>query len=127
MPAWTSILARCGRPGSLPGPVSPGSGSPCPLGEQVARAGRLGLQFAAQLGQVGTQVVALGLVRGAPYLLEQLALGDQAPAVAHQDLQQLPLGRDEPDVPAAESPSPHQTRHDSPQPPRGIRHVELDG
>src|SRR3984957_14550114 len=68
------------------------------LGEQVLRPGRFGLQLAAQLGHIHPQVVGLGLVRRPPHLAQQLALGDQPPVVAHQDLQQLPLGRGQPDV-----------------------------
>jgi hypothetical protein len=40
------------------------------LGEEVAGAGRLLLQLAAELGDVDAQVVGLGAVGGAPHVLE---------------------------------------------------------
>src|SRR4029077_20687365 len=70
------------------------------LGEQVTRTRRLRLELAPQLGDVDAQVVALGLIRRPPPLLEELTLGDQAAAVAHQDLQQLPFGGGQPDIAA---------------------------
>src|ERR1700743_1369350 len=68
------------------------------LGEQVARTGRLGLQLAAELGDVDAQVVGLRAVGRTPNVLEELLLGDQPAPVADQDLKQLPLGRRQPDV-----------------------------
>src|SRR5215472_16091862 len=70
------------------------------LGEQVTGPGRLRLELAPQLGDIDAQLVALGLIRRPPDLLEELALRDQAAAVAHQDFQQLPLGGGEADVAA---------------------------
>src|SRR5258708_5492163 len=49
------------------------------LGQQVAGPGWLRLKLAAKLGDVNAQVVALRLVLRAPYLLQQLPLGDEAP------------------------------------------------
>ena len=40
------------------------------FGQEVAGAGRLLLQLAAQLGDVDAQVVGLGAVSGAPHVLE---------------------------------------------------------
>src|SRR6516225_5662129 len=62
------------------------------VGEQIARPGRLGLQLAAQLRHVHAQVVVLRLVGRAPDFVQQLPLGHQPTAVAHQHLEQLPLG-----------------------------------
>ena len=68
------------------------------LGEQVARARRIGFELAAQLGHVDPQVVRLGLILRAPDLSEQLAPGDQPAGVAGEQLEQLPFGGGEPDV-----------------------------
>src|SRR3984957_18142152 len=68
------------------------------FGEEVTGAGRLLFQLPAQLGDVDAQVVGLGAVGGAPHVLKQLLLGNQPAPVAYQDLEELPLGRREPDV-----------------------------
>ena len=66
------------------------------LGDQIARMGRVGLELAAQLREVDAQIVGLGLVRGPPDLLQELALADQLALVADQDLEDVPLRRREP-------------------------------
>ena len=53
---------------------------------------RVGLELAADPGQVDAQVVGLVLVLRAPDLLEELALGDELAGVADQHLDQVPLG-----------------------------------
>ena len=63
------------------------------LGDEVARVGPVGLQLAAQVGHVDPQVVALVAVAGTPHVLQQLALRDELAGVAHEHLEQLPLGR----------------------------------
>src|SRR5215472_9910148 len=92
--AWTPVFARRAARGSLCLEAVSHAG----LGQQVARAGRLRLQLAAQLCDVDAQVVALRLILRAPHLLQQLALGDEAAGRPDEDLQQLPLGRGEPHV-----------------------------
>ena len=92
---WPQFSACCGTDDSGFEPVAAAR-----FGEQVPGPRRFGFELAAQLGQVNPQVVALRLVRGAPDLPQQLPLGDQAAAVADQDLEQLPFGRGQPDVTA---------------------------
>src|SRR5436305_14759389 len=71
------------------------------FGDQVAGAGRVLLELAAQLGEVDAQVAGLVRVRRAPDLAEQLLLADQASRVAHEHLQHVPLGWGEAYVGAA--------------------------
>src|SRR5947207_15723317 len=63
------------------------------LGEEVAGHGRVGLQLAADPGDEHPQVISLLAVLRPPHLLQELALADQLAAVAHQHLDQVPLGR----------------------------------
>src|SRR5262245_61701761 len=71
------------------------------LGDEVARARRIGLELAPDLGEVDAQVVRLRLVLGAPHLLKQLALRDELARVADEHLDDMPLGRREPDLAVA--------------------------
>ena len=68
------------------------------LGDQVPRTGRVGLELAAQPSKVLPQVVELVGVRRAPDFGQQLPLADQLPGVPDQDLQDVPLGRRQPDI-----------------------------
>jgi hypothetical protein len=61
---------------------------------------RIGFQLAADLGNEDAQVVGLLLVLGPPDLLQQLPLADQPSGVADQELDELPLGGGQPDLPA---------------------------
>src|SRR4029079_14011832 len=67
------------------------------LGDEVPRPGRVGLELAPNLGHVHAQVVRLPFVLRAPYLLQQVALCEEATGVAHQLLDQSPLGGGEVD------------------------------
>lgn len=62
------------------------------FGDQLAGVGGFGLQLLAEFGQVEAQVVGLGVVGGAPDLLEDLLAGDQAAGVADEDFQDGPFG-----------------------------------
>jgi hypothetical protein len=62
--------------------------------------GGVGLELAADRGEIDTHVVVLG-VSEAPYVLREVRLGDQTAWVAHQQLHDLPLGGDEPNILAA--------------------------
>src|SRR5262245_42149397 len=75
------------------------------LGDEVPRARGIGLELASDLGEVDAQVVRLRLVLRAPDLLEQLALGDELARVADEHLDDVPLGRRQPDlgVPGADA------------------------
>ena len=68
------------------------------LGDEVARPARLGLELAPHLRHEHAQVVRLVVVLGTPHLLQQLALGDELAAVAHEHLDEVPLGRREADL-----------------------------
>ncbi len=65
------------------------------LGEEVARAAGLGLELAPHVRHVHAQVGGLVVVLRAPHLLQQLPLRHELALVAHQDLDQVPLGRRE--------------------------------
>ena len=58
----------------------------------------LGLELAADLGHEDPQVVGLVVVLRPPHLLEELALGDEPARVAHEHLDEVPLGGREPDL-----------------------------
>src|SRR4029453_7371963 len=70
------------------------------FGDEVAGVRRIGFQFAADLGDEQAQVVGLLLVFRPPDLLQQLPLADQPAGGAGQQLNELPLGRGEADLPA---------------------------
>jgi hypothetical protein len=57
------------------------------FGDQVAGVSGIGLQFAAQIGQVHPQVIRFGLVARPPHLLKELLLRYQPVDVAYQDFQ----------------------------------------
>ena len=65
------------------------------LGHEVARPGRIRLEFAAQLVHVLAQVVGLREVARPPHLLQELALAHELARVSRQHLKQLPLRRSE--------------------------------
>ena len=65
-------------------------------GDEVLGVGRVFLELPAKLSEIDPQVVGLGLVARSPYFLEQLPLADQPAGVTDQDLQQVPLGRRQP-------------------------------
>jgi hypothetical protein len=56
------------------------------FGEDVTGAGGFRFQLAAELGDVDAQVIRFRAVGWAPDILEQLLLGDQAAAIADEDL-----------------------------------------
>ena len=68
------------------------------FGDEVAGVRRIGFQLAADLGDEDAQVVGFLLVLGPPDLLQQLPLADQPAGVAHQQLDQLPLGGGQADL-----------------------------
>ena len=76
---------------------------------QPARPGRVGLQLAAQLGHVQPEVAGRVGVARAPHLGEQLPLAQQLARMAEQHLEQVPLGRGQPDVGCAVA-RPRMTR-----------------
>src|SRR4029453_4656114 len=91
---WSWLL---GHPGLVLGlePVAHAG-----FGDEVAGVRRIGFQLAADLGDEQAQVVGLLLIIGPPDLLQQLPLADQPAGVADQQLNELPLGRGEADLPA---------------------------
>src|SRR5262249_58154968 len=47
---------------------------------------------AGDVGHEEAEVIRLGVVLGSPDLLQELALGDKPPAVADENLDEVPLG-----------------------------------
>ena len=73
------------------------------LGLEVARAGGVLLEFAAELRDVDAQILGLFGVLGAPDFVEQLALGDDASGVFDEDLEEFVFVGREVDFLAADS------------------------
>ena len=65
------------------------------LREQVSRPRRVGLDLAAQLGDVDVEVVRLGLVRGAPDLAQDRPVREELALVQREEPQQAELVRGE--------------------------------
>ena len=68
------------------------------LSDQPAGAGRVRFQLAAQLGHVQPQVAGRVGITRSPHLGEQLVAAEQLARVAEQHLEQVPLGRGQPDI-----------------------------
>src|SRR5215813_9960904 len=68
------------------------------LGEQPVRTGWVGLELAPQLVHVEPEVAGGLGVSGTPDLTEQVLLAEQLAGMAEQHLEQVPLGRGQPDV-----------------------------
>ena len=97
--AWRTFLsgrrgARGAQSGQLGGDEAVAHAG---LGDEVAGMGAVGLELAAEVGEVDAEVVALGRRGRSPHVVEQLALGDELAGVANEHLEQLPLGRREAD------------------------------